>query len=166
MTASNEITAMEVSGGQSLAVAGGSYRILVSGEQTSGNYAVIDMLVPPGGGPNPHAHKKMQEMFYVADGEVEFKMDSGTYLATKGAFINIPLGGAVHCFKNTGTTVAHLLCTVIPAGLEDLFKQIGKPVDAGVFLAPPLLTDADKEKIKLLGEKFGQEFYPPDYFDK
>ena len=34
-----------------ISVAGGTYTILVSGEQTGGRYSLIDMLVPPGGGP-------------------------------------------------------------------------------------------------------------------
>ncbi|MEJ7663753.1 MAG: hypothetical protein WKG07_31590 [Hymenobacter sp.] len=32
---------------------GDTYRVIASGEQTGGAYAVIDMLVPPGGGPAP-----------------------------------------------------------------------------------------------------------------
>src|SRR3984893_9444090 len=39
-----------------ISVAGGTYTILVSGEQTGGRYSLIDMLVPPGGGPPPHRH--------------------------------------------------------------------------------------------------------------
>ena len=34
--------------GQTVSVVGGNYRIIISGEQTRGAYAVIDMLVPPG----------------------------------------------------------------------------------------------------------------------
>ncbi|CAH0310153.1 hypothetical protein [Pedobacter sp. Bi36] len=41
--------------GEYLGIAGGNYRIIISGEQTSGNYAVIEMIVSPGGGPPPHA---------------------------------------------------------------------------------------------------------------
>jgi hypothetical protein len=39
-----------------ISVAGGTYTILVSGEQTGGRYSLIDLLVPPGGGPPPHRH--------------------------------------------------------------------------------------------------------------
>lgn len=30
-------------------------------KKTADAHAVIDMLVPPGGGPGPHAHKNIQE---------------------------------------------------------------------------------------------------------
>ena len=149
--------------GQSLSVVGDTYRILISGEQTDNNYAVIDMLVPPGGGPGPHAHTDIQEMFYIADGEIDFKMEGGNYIAKKGSFVNIPLGGAVHCFKNTTDKIAHLLCTVVPAGLDSFFKEIGKPVAEGEFLPPPVLSKEDLGKLKSLAEKYGQRLYPPDY---
>ena len=162
----NNITIAENDNMQSIAFAGDSYRILLSGEQTGGNYAVIDMLVPPGGGPAPHAHKDMQEMFYIVEGEVEFKKEGGSYIAKKGSLVNIPLGGAVHCFKNNTDKAVHLICTVIPAGLDSFFKELGKPVEAGVFVEPPVLNANELKHIQSIAEKYGQQIYPPDYFDK
>jgi quercetin dioxygenase-like cupin family protein len=52
--------------GQTLSVVGDTYRILMTGEQTGGTFAAIDMLIPPNGGPGPHAHTKFQESFYVS----------------------------------------------------------------------------------------------------
>lgn len=149
--------------GQSISVVGDTYRTILSGKQTGGSYAVIDMLIPPGGGPGPHAHTGMQESFYVLDGEIEFKTESGSYVAGKGSFVYIPLGGAVHCFKNTSEKVSHLLCTVIPAGIEDFFEEIGRPVDADAFLPHPVLSAEEKDRLKSIAEKYGQEIYPPDY---
>jgi quercetin dioxygenase-like cupin family protein len=165
MTTDKDITTIDNGKGQSLSIVGDSYRILISGEQTDGNYAVIDMLVPPRGGPGPHAHKHFQEMFYVVEGEVEFKMEGGKYIAKKGSFVNIPLGGAVHCFKNTTDKLAHLLCTVVPAGLDSFFQEIGKPIEIGTFLPPPTLTIEELVKLKAVAEKHGQVLYPPDFLD-
>ena len=165
MTINKTITTIGNEQGQSLSVVGDTYRILISGELTDGNYAVIDMLVPPGGGPGPHAHKDIQEMFYIVEGEIDFKMKGGNYKAKKGSFVNIPLGGAVHCFKNKTNDIAHLLCTVVPAGLDAFFQEIGKPVDAGTFLPPPTLSIVELDKLKSSAEKYGQELYPPNYLD-
>jgi hypothetical protein len=52
-------------GGISLAVVGDSYRTVISGKDTGGAYAVIEMLIPPGGGPGPHAHAGFEETFRV-----------------------------------------------------------------------------------------------------
>ena len=54
-----------------LGVVGDTYTILVSGADTAGRYTLIDMHVPPGGGPPPHRHD-FEEMFTVLDGEIEF----------------------------------------------------------------------------------------------
>ncbi|WP_413667595.1 cupin domain-containing protein [Mucilaginibacter sp. Mucisp86] len=149
--------------GQTLAVVGDIYRIIISGKQTGGAYAVIDMLVPPGGGPGPHAHADIQESFYVIEGEIQFKTEGGIYKAEKGSFVNIPKGGEVHCFRNISNTTAHMLCTVIPAGLDEFFEAIGTPVAPGSFLPPPVLTEEALSKLKSVAEKYGQKLYPPDY---
>ncbi len=160
------ITATDEGKGPSISIAGNNYTILISGEQTGGNYAVIDMLVPPGGGPGPHAHKDIQEVFYVVEGEVDFKMEGGGHKAVKGTLVNIPLGGAVHGFKNNSDKMAHLLCTVVPAGLDAFFMEMGTPVpDNKTFIPPTPPTKELMEKLKALGVKYGQEFYPPDYLD-
>lgn len=151
--------------GQSVSVVGDTYRILVSGKDTAGAFATIDMLIPPGGGPGPHAHADFEESFYVIDGEIEVKSEFGNFLAGKGSFISIPKGGVVHCFKNKSQQTAHLLCTVVPAGLELLFEEIGQPVAAGQFLPLPHLDEATVRKLMAAAEKHGQQVFPPNYLD-
>ena len=149
--------------GQNISVVGDTYRILINGKQTGGAFAVIDMLIPPGGGPGPHAHAGFQESFYVVDGEIEVKSEVSTYIAKKGAFVSIPKGGIVHCFKNKTDKLAHLLCTVVPSGLEEFFMEIGQPVAVGAFLPPPPMDEEAMKKILPIVEKYGQKLFPPDY---
>ena len=151
--------------GDSLAMAGGNYRIIIDGQQSQGEFAVIDMLVPPGSGPGPHAHAGFQENFYVVDGEIEVRTETQTYMARKGAFVNIPKGGIVHAFKNKSGQMAHLLCIVVPAGLDDFFKAAGTLVSAGTFLPPVPMDEAGINKMKAISEKYGQQVFPPDYLD-
>jgi len=152
--------------GPCVAVAGGNYRILVSGKQTGGEFAAIEMLVPPGGGPGPHAHPDFQESFYVIEGEAVVQSEAGIYTATKGAYIVIPKGGMVHGFKNKTNQLLKLLCVVVPSGLEEMFLELGEPVAEGEFLPPPVMDDAMKQKVQALFEKYGQQMYPPDYFTR
>jgi quercetin dioxygenase-like cupin family protein len=149
--------------GESISVVGDTYRILITGEQTGGDFATIDMLIPPGGGPGPHAHPDFHESFYVVDGEIEVKSEAGTYVAKKGAFVHIPKGGIVHCFKNKTDQTAHLLCIVVPAGLEAFFREIGRPVAVGSFLPPPPMDEEALKKLLPIVGKYGQKLYPPDY---
>jgi len=39
-----------------IGLVGDTYTILVAGKDTAGKFALIDMHVPPGGGPPPHRH--------------------------------------------------------------------------------------------------------------
>ncbi|OOQ56582.1 cupin domain-containing protein [Mucilaginibacter pedocola] len=153
-------------GGKILAVVGGNYRVLVSGQQTGGAFSTIEMLVPPQNGPGPHSHADFFETFYIVDGEVEVHSEAGTYTAKKGAFVLIPKGGVVHYFKNISDQMTKLLCTVVPAGLEEFFEEIGEPVAAGQFLPPPSMNTASLKRIQDIAKSHGQLLYPPDFLDK
>jgi quercetin dioxygenase-like cupin family protein len=159
------IKIVEAGQGRTLGVAGDNYRLIVTAEQTGGAYSCIDMLVPPGGGPLPHTHPEMEEFFYVIEGEVIFKTEAGHTKVTKGGFVQIPLNGGVHCFYNASDVVARLLCTVMPAGLEDVFMEIGERVDPGVFLPVPEMTPELRQKLNVLEVKLKQTIYPADYLD-
>jgi len=39
-----------------IALVGDTYTVLLSGDDTDGRYCLIDMHIPPGGGPPPHRH--------------------------------------------------------------------------------------------------------------
>ena len=153
-------------GGEILSVVGGNYRVLVSGKQTNGAFSTIEMLVPPQNGPGPHSHANFYESFYILDGEVEVHSEAGSYTALKGSFVLVPEGGIVHYFKNVSNKLARLLCTVVPAGLEEFFEEIGEPVAAGTFLPPPSMNPESMKKLQAIAEKHGQTLYPPDFLEK
>jgi len=157
---------VDPTGGQTLSVVGGNYRVLVSGKQTNGAFSTIEMLVPPQNGPGPHSHADFYESFYIVDGEVEVHSEAGTYTAQKGAFVLIPEGGVIHYFKNVSDKMAQLLCTVVPAGLEDFFEEIGEPVAAGQFLPPPPMDTESIKRIQDIARSHGQTLYPPDILFK
>lgn len=156
---------VDSTGGEILSVVGGNYRILVSGKQTNGAFSIIEMLIPPRNGPGPHAHANFFESFYIVDGEVEVHSEAGSYTAKKGSFVVVPLGGVVHCFKNVSDKLAHLLCTVVPAGLEEFFEEIGQPVAAGEFLPSPPMDPESMKKLQAIAQKHGQIVYPPNFLD-
>jgi len=157
----NPIITVNETEGQKLKIAGGNYRIIISGKQTNGEYAVIEMSVPPGAGPNPHSHADFAETFYVLEGEISFKSELGNYIATKNSFVNIPKGGIVHGFKNLSDKPAKLLCTVTPAGLDDLFEEMANYLENSASNS----EKETKEKISSLFEKYGQKMYPGDFLN-
>lgn len=148
--------------GEHLMIAGSHYRILLSGNQTGNKSAIIEMNVPPGSGPVPHQHTGFAESFYVLEGEVEMRTMTNTYLAKKGAIVTIPLDGPVHSFKNISDSMARLLCIVTPSGLDEFFREFGKPLGS----TPQPMTDEERQRIRTYAEEHGQKLFPPDYLDK
>jgi len=150
--------------GEVLAVAGSNYRIILTSEQTDNKLAITELNVPPNSGPIPHEHPSFQESFYVLEGQVEMKTKTQTYLAQKGAIVTIPQDGPVHTFKNTGSTMAKLLCIVTPAGLDDFFREVGRPLAFGE-MPKGGISNEEKEKMKTAAIKYGQKLYPSDYLE-
>jgi quercetin dioxygenase-like cupin family protein len=121
-------------------VVGDTYTVLVAGADTAGRYTLIDMHVPPGGGPPPHRHD-FEEMFTVLDGEVELNFRGESLVAKAGETVNIP-ANAPHAFRNAGGESARLLCLCAPAGQEEFFAQVGVPVATRTEAPPELDADA------------------------
>ena len=109
-----------------LGLVGDTYTILLTGEQTAGRYTLIDMHVPPGGGPPPHRHD-FEEMFTVLDGEVELTFRGERMVARAGETVNVP-ANAPHAFTNASGGPARLLCMCSPSGQEQFFLEVGQPV--------------------------------------
>jgi quercetin dioxygenase-like cupin family protein len=122
-----------------LGVVGDTYTILVSGADTAGRYALIDMHVPPGGGPPPHRHD-FEEMFSILDGEIELTFRGVTTTARAGDTVNVP-ANAPHVFRNNAERPARLLCLCSPSGQEEFFRAVGVPV-ASRTEPPPALDEA------------------------
>lgn len=151
--------------GEYLGVAGDNYRVVIDGAKTGNSFSVFDMTIPPGGGPTPHSHAAIQEWFYLIEGELEYKTEAGKATVRKSGFVYVPEGGAIHCFKNVSSEMARVLCVVMPAGLENFFREFGVPVKAGEFPPLPVLTPQEMDRLGALNEKYGQKTYPPDYLD-
>ena len=122
-----------------IGLVGYTYTILVGGQDTAGKYTLIDMYVPPGGGPPPHRHD-FEEMFTVLDGEVRVTFRGETMVARAGQTINVP-ANAPHAFTNASDQPSRLLCLCAPAGQDEFFALVGQPVDTRTEAPPPLSPD-------------------------
>ena len=153
------VVAPDDAGARHIALAGASYTILVSGEQTDGRYCLIDMLVPDGGGPPPHRHD-FEEMFTLLEGTLDFTFRGKTASVTAPATINIP-ANAPHVFKNTSGETVHMLCMCTPAGQEEYFLAVADPLADRQALPPKLTSEERAErgaKAKALAATYRTEF--------
>ena len=145
-----------------IGLVGDTYTILMTGEETAGRYTLIDMHVPPGGGPPPHRHD-CEEMFTVLDGEVQVSFRGQTVVARTGATINVP-ANAPHAFTNSTNAPARLLCMCTPPGLEEFFVLVGQPVGSRTEAPPPLDAQGQAAfitKVNVLAPRYRMELPPP-----
>jgi quercetin dioxygenase-like cupin family protein len=147
--------------GRTIAVVGDIYRFLATGENTNGRYALWEALVPPGGGPPPHVHSKEEEGFYVLDGEIAFTVNGEKVVARAGMFANIPVG-TPHSFKNESDRPAKMLISVAPAGLEQMFFEVGVPLAEGAATALPPTKD-EIEKLLAVAPGYGVTILLPGH---
>jgi quercetin dioxygenase-like cupin family protein len=144
-----------------IGLVGDTYTILLSGKDTAGRFCVIDMHIPPGGGPPPHRHD-FEETFIVLDGELEATFRGKKSIVRAGETVNIP-ANAPHQFHNGSASAVRLLCICSPAGQEEFFALVGVPVATRTTPPPPLDEKAKRElmsKVMTLAPKYRTEMLP------
>jgi quercetin dioxygenase-like cupin family protein len=128
-----------------IGLVGDTYTILLSGKDTAGRYCVIDMYVPPGGGPPPHRHD-FEETFVLLDGELQATFRGEKRIVRSGQTIHVP-ANAPHQFHNSSSKPVRMLCICSPSGQEKFFKEVGTPVSTRTT-PPPTLSEAQQASLK------------------
>jgi quercetin dioxygenase-like cupin family protein len=145
-----------------IGLVGDTYTILVTGKDTAGRYCLIDMHIPPGGGPPTHRHD-FEEMLTILQGEVEATFRGKKSVVRAGETINIP-ANAPHQFQNKSGQPARLLCLCSPAGQEEFFMEVGVPVETRTT-PPPKLDEVSQAafvaKAQALAPKYRTELLRP-----
>jgi quercetin dioxygenase-like cupin family protein len=144
-----------------LGIVGDTYTILLPGEATAGRFTLIDMHIPPGGGPPPHRHD-FEESFTILEGELDATFRGRKSTVKTGETINIP-ANAPHQFHNASTQPVRLLCICAPAGQENFFRELGVLVATRTTPPPeldPAKQAAFRAKAESLAAKYRTEFLP------
>lgn len=141
-----------------IGLVGDTYTILISGEDTKGRFCVVDMHIPPGGGPPPHRHD-FEETFILLEGEMVATFRGKITVVRAGQTINIP-ANAPHRFHNDSSQPTRLLCICSPAGQEKFFLEVGVPV-ATRTTPPPKMNHEEQQafmaKVLSLAPKYKTE---------
>lgn len=128
-----------------IGMVGNTYTTLLASKDTAGKYCVIDMQIPPGGGPPPHRHD-FEETFIILEGEIDATFRGVNSLARAGQTLHIP-ANAPHQFRNHTEKPARLLCICAPAGQEEFFAKVAVPV-ASRTAAPPKLDEKEEAEFR------------------
>ncbi len=145
-----------------IGLVGDTYTISVAGEDTDGRFCVIDMHVPPGGGPGPHRHD-FEETFIVLEGAMEFTFRGEKLTAHAGDTINIP-SNAPHQFHNASSEAVRMICICSPAGNDKFFLEVGVPVSTRT--SPPPRLDEQQMTEFLKNAKAIAPKYRTELLDK
>ena len=128
------------------------YRFLATGNETDGEYFLVEAIVPPGGGPPFHIQTREEEAFYVLEGELTFYGEDGEIVVGPGSYLNIPKG-AKHRFLNNSGQVAKMLFFFTPAGIEKLFDKLA------VMGEPTGDLESMIEGLNAMGKQYGVKYF-------
>jgi len=128
-----------------IGIVGDTYTLLVTGDATAERFCLIDMYIPPGGGPPPHRHD-FEETFILLEGELDATFRGAKSVVRAGDTINIP-ANSPHQFHNSSRKPVRLLCICSPAGQEHFFLEVGTRVASRTTPPPALDAAAQAEFI-------------------
>src|SRR5262249_21156069 len=132
---------------------------LATGEDTDGQFALIEAVSRRGNVPPPHIHHREDETFYVLEGEVVVSVGDRTIKGTAGTMFFLPRD-VPHSFT-IESEQSRMLILLAPAGLEGWFKEFSVPAPA--MTLPPADEPAYGEVQKMLeaAPRYGIEFVLP-----
>lgn len=101
--------------------------IKVSGAETSGHYAIAEVISTPDGFVPLHVHNAEDEAFLIVEGEVEFTVGDRRFTVGPGAFVFGPRG-VPHAYK-VKSAEARIMMMFSPAGFEQFIRETSFPLD-------------------------------------
>jgi len=90
-------------------------------ELTAGRVTFVEDTLKPGFHLSRHHHKGMTEIFYILDGQIDFKFDDELVIATPGMTVNIP----ANVWHDVKTAKGGKLLTIFsPGGFDRYLSEL------------------------------------------
>jgi mannose-6-phosphate isomerase-like protein (cupin superfamily) len=109
--------------GEIIKFSGFPTKILISGADTAGASALLDIQIPSNAGPPAHIHSREDEVYFIKSGTFQFLLDGVCLEAGPGSSVYMPKGH-FHTFKNISKQPGEQLMFVYPAGIEQFFWEV------------------------------------------
>ncbi|HEY1775443.1 MAG TPA: cupin domain-containing protein [Solirubrobacteraceae bacterium] len=123
--------------------AGSTAELKIEGEQSGGDWAVVDWHVRAGDEPPIHTHTREDETLYVLEGSITAFLGDQKLIVEAGSYAALPKD-VPHGLTVNGDA-AHLLITVTSAGAEYFFvprdDSDADPAKFGLEIIGPAPTD-------------------------
>lgn len=140
---------------------GDLFTVLLSGDETEGQFGIITADSPAGDIIPTHSHNQTHETFYVLDGKVRLYFEDAegaqqTQLLEPGDFGYVPAGFA-HAYK---VEEAARIMGTLSGGFERFFQHMGTPTDSTAKDQPPFIPDFPR--MQAAAQQHNMRFMP-DY---
>jgi quercetin dioxygenase-like cupin family protein len=126
-------------------------RFMVEGEETQGNFALVEHPIGPRSLAAPmHTHRHEDEYTYVLEGEVGVQVGEEVLVGRPGDLVFKPRG-VPHAFWNPADEPARALEIISPAGFERYFAELAP------LFPPANQGPLDEDAVRGVREKYGLE---------
>lgn len=142
------------------------FTVLLSADETGGQFGVFTMEAPQGEVIPPHSHGTHHEIFYVTAGAITIHLEDerGERRARElgpGDFGYVP-AGIVHAYRVQADRTRVL--GVSSGGFERFFATLGEPTDARTYPEVPLGLPPG-ERFAQAGRRFDTRFLADRWFE-
>jgi mannose-6-phosphate isomerase-like protein (cupin superfamily) len=110
--------------GRSVSLRGTQVRFTVESTQAYGA-SCTEWEAEPGFDTGIHVHERLEETWYVVEGELEFRLGEETFTATAGATVFVPPRVA-HAFANRTESPARFLLIMSPPGHDRYVDELAE----------------------------------------
>ena len=132
--------------------------VKISGEDTGGEYGLLEVVAPAGVGPPWHVHHEEDEWFYVLEGELTVWVADAKHVLKPGAFAFGPKGVPHTFYVESGE--ARFLVGFAPMQFEGFLREVGEPAPERV-IPPPPEGPPDPERLAEVAGRNGFEILGP-----
>jgi quercetin dioxygenase-like cupin family protein len=121
--------------GKTVSLRGTQVAYKAEGERPGGGPTFLEFTAAPGFNTGDHIHSRIEEIFYIVEGEFEIRAGDRMLRAKPGDFILIP-PGVPHGFGNSAGGPAKMVLLISPAGVHERYFE-----ELAALLAQPGVPD-------------------------
>lgn len=140
--------------GKAVSLRGTQVAYKAEGERPGGGPTFLEFTAAPGFNTGDHVHSRIEEIFYVVEGEFQIRAGDRMLRAGPGDFVLVP-PAVPHSFGNPGGGPAKMLLLISPAGVheryfEELAELLARPGPPDVQAIGELRKRYDTEQVSPL----------------
>jgi mannose-6-phosphate isomerase-like protein (cupin superfamily) len=104
--------------------------ILLSSQETGGQFSLIEGIMPPGGDGGRHVHAKEDESMHLLEGELEVSIGDQVFTLRAGESYFAPRN-VPQRLRNLGSVPARAMLMTTPGGFDEFIAKAATPIKEG-----------------------------------